>query len=74
VTPRHIARRSDNRPHRRSGITEHTPTEVQPGDGFLAEVAAGLGLPTHQDSAQHEEETAMVGPTLTPTHPTGGAS
>lgn len=33
--------------------------KVQPGDGFLAEVAAGLGLPNHQ---QVNGENAMVEP------------
>jgi hypothetical protein len=36
-----------------------TTCEVQPGDGFLAEVAAGLGLPNHQ---QVNGENAMVEP------------
>jgi hypothetical protein len=45
--------------------------EVQPGDGFLAEVAAGLGLPNHQ---QANGETAMVEPTTTPGSTRGGAS
>jgi hypothetical protein len=45
--------------------------EVQPGDGFLAEVAAGLVLPNHQ---QVNGETAMVEPNTAQDSTRGGAS
>jgi hypothetical protein len=55
--------------------------EVQPGGHLRQDVPAGLALPTHTTTTTRQssgyvssEETAMVGPAPTPTHPAGGGS
>jgi hypothetical protein len=76
INERHVAARPSGLPtvaerEYEAALDRGEFIEVQPGDGFLAEVAAGLGLPNHQ---QANGETAMVEPTTTPGSTRGGAS